>query len=246
MNILGIDVGGSGIKGAIVNTENGVLLTERLRLKTPQPALPDNVGKTIRTIVKNLQWEGPIGVGFPAAIQNGIVRTATNIDSSWIGANADKIFSETTKNPTITLNDADAAGLAEMNFGAGQNNKGVVILITVGTGIGTVIFSNGGLLPNTELGHIYLKNGLIAENYASDAVRKNEALKWKKWGQRFNQYLQTLEDLFWPNLFILGGGASKKFDKFSEVLSIRTKIVPAQLLNNAGIIGAAMAARRLV
>lgn len=246
MNILGIDVGGSGIKGAIVNTEKGVLLTERIRVKTPQPALPDNVGKTIRTIVKNLQWDGPIGVGFPAAIQNGIVKTATNIDSSWVGANADKIFLEKTKNSTITLNDADAAGLAEMKFGAGQNNNGVVILITVGTGIGTVIFSHGELLPNTELGHIYLENGLIAENYASDAVRKNEALKWKKWGQRFNTYLQTLEDLFWPNLFILGGGASKKFDKFSEVLSNRTKIVPAQLLNNAGIIGAAIAARRIV
>lgn len=241
MKILGIDVGGSGIKGAIVDTANGNLLTERHRIETPKPATPVAIAETISAIASHFEWkDAPIGIGFPSVVQHGVVHTATNIDKSWIGVEADKLFSDITKCACHLINDADAAGLAEMNFGAGIEYFGVVMVITVGTGLGTSLFSNRELVPNFEFGHITI-HGDIAEKYTSDAARKRDELSWKKWGKRFNEYLTKLEHLTWPDNFIVGGGASKKFDKFKDELSTRATTVPAQLKNEAGIVGAAYA-----
>jgi polyphosphate glucokinase len=241
MKILGIDIGGSGIKGAPVDTKTGELLGERFRLPTPEPATPKKVAQTVMKLVQHFDWTDAVGYGFPAAIQHGIVRTASNIDKSWIGTNIVELFTKSTSRLTQVINDADAAGLAEMKFGAGKDQSGVVLMITVGTGLGTAIFSDGKLLPNTEFGHVILHNK-IAEHYASDASRKDKELSWKKWGKRFDKYLNRLEDLLWPDLIIIGGGASKKFDRFSECFTVKARIAPAQLLNDAGIIGAALAA----
>ncbi len=240
MEILGIDVGGSGIKGAPVDTARGVLLESRHRIPTPRPSTPKAVAKTIRKLCRNFQWEGPLGCGFPAVIQNGMVRTAANVDSRWIGCKGERIISETTGLPVRMVNDADAAGLAEMRFGAGKDQPGVVILITIGTGLGTSLFVDGTLVPNSEFGHMELR-GRDAETWASDFVRQNQMLSWKKWGGHFNIYLNELEKLFWPDLFILGGGVSKKFNKFSDYLHTRAPILPARMRNDAGIIGAALA-----
>ena len=243
--ILGIDIGGSGIKGAIVHTKKGKLLTERHRIPTPNPATPNEVAVIINEMVKHFEWNGAVGCGFPAVIQNGTARTAANIDKTWIGTNVNSLFTDITGCPVFAVNDADAAGMAEMKFGAGRGNKGVVILITVGTGIGTVIFSRGKLVPNTELGHVLL-NTMEAEEYASDAVRKKLDLSWEDWAKRFDEYLVYMEKLFWPDLFIIGGGASKKDEKFLEYLSVKTPVVPAELLNNAGIVGAALLAKDML
>ncbi|CAG1021542.1 polyphosphate glucokinase [Methylococcales bacterium] len=240
MQILGVDIGGSGIKGAIVDTATGELISERHRIETPQPATPDAVADVLARLVIHFNWSGPVGCGFPAAIQHGVVRTAANIDQSFIGTNIDKLFSEATKCTCYNLNDADAAGMAEIRFGAGASQSGVVLLVTIGTGLGTALFTDGSLLPNTELGHLYLENGKKAEHYASDAVRKLEDLGWKSWGNRFNTYLSMMEKLFWPDLIIVGGGASKKFDKFKEQLTIEALVKPAAFLNQAGIVGAAL------
>ncbi len=241
MEVLGIDIGGSGVKGAPVNIKTGELTGERHRLSTPQPATPQAVAETLLSLVTHFDWAGSIGCGFPAVVQNGIARTAANIDKSWIDTNVEILFSEATGCPTRVLNDADAAGLAEMEFGAGKNSKGTVIMITVGTGLGTAIFTDGHLLPNSEFGHIML-NGKIAEHYASDIIRKQEDLSWEKWAERFDNYLHNIEALFWPNLIIIGGGVSKekKWRKFSQNLTLRTEVVQAQLKNHAGIIGAAL------
>jgi len=243
MHILGVDIGGSGIKGAIVDTVKGELVTERYRIETPQPATPEAIAAALAQLVIHFNWHGPVGCGFPAAIQHGIARSAANISSSFIGTHIDKLFSEATKCPCYSLNDADAAGMAEIHFGEGAGHAGVVLLITIGTGLGTVFFIDGKLLPNTELGHLYLKNGKKAENYASDAVRKNEDLDWKRWGNRFNKYLTMMEKLFWPDLIILGGGASKQFDKFKEQITVEAPVKPAAFLNQAGIVGAALYAQ---
>ena len=243
MHILGVDIGGSGIKGAIVDTIKGELVTERYRIETPQPATPEAVAAALAQLVIHFSWHGPVGCGFPAAIQHGIARTAANISPSFIGINVDKLFSEATKCPCYSLNDADAAGMAEMHFGEGAGQAGVVLLITIGTGLGTVFFTDGELLPNTELGHLYLKNGKKAEHYASDAVRQREELSWKRWGKRFNKYLILMEELFWPDLIILGGGASKKFDQFKEKITVEAPVKPAAFLNQAGIVGAALYAQ---
>ncbi len=240
--ILGVDVGGSGIKGAPVHTKKGKMIEPRHRIPTPDPAKPDVVAEIIGKIVKHFNWDGPVGVGFPAVVQNGIARTAANIDDAWIDTNVDKLFSGVTGLPVTVVNDADAAGLAEMKFGAGAGVKGTVILVTIGTGIGTVIFTGGKLLPNTELGHVIMK-GLDAEKYASDAVRKEEDLSWESWAGRFDEYLHYIESLLWPDLIILGGGASKKDEKYMKYLDLKTPVVPAQLLNHAGLIGAALASR---
>lgn len=240
MHILGVDIGGSGIKGAVVDTKTGELVTERHRIETPQPATPEAVAGVLKQLVQHFEWSGPVGCGFPASIQHGVARTAANLSDAFIGADIDKLFSETTNCPCYNLNDADAAGIAEMNFGVGAGQSGVVLLVTIGTGLGTVLFSDGVLLPNTELGHVYMKNGIEGEHFASDAVRKAEDLGWKKWGKRFNKYIGMMEALFWPDLIILGGGASKKFDKFQQQLTVNTPIKPATLLNLAGIIGAAV------
>lgn len=240
MRILGVDIGGSGIKGAIVDTLTGELVSERHRIETPQPAIPEAVAAVLAQLTTHFNWTGLIGCGFPSAIQHGVARTAANISSSFIGTNIDQLFSNATKCPCYNLNDADAAGLAEIHFGEGAGQSGVVLLITVGTGLGTVLFTDGKLIPNTELGHIYLQNGKEAERYASDAVRKSEDLNWKRWGNRFNDYLTTMEKLFWPDLIILGGGASKKFDKFKDQLTVGAPVRPAAFLNQAGIVGAAL------
>lgn len=240
MDFLGIDIGGSGIKGAPVNSKSGQLLAERKRIPTPDPATPEEITETFAQIVKNFNWSGPIGCGFPAVVRNGIVGTASNIDKKWIGVNVRRLFTQAAGSETVVVNDADAAGVAEIAFGAGKGHKGVVVIITVGTGLGTAVFSNGHLFPNTELGHIMM-DGKIAEHYTSDAVRKEENLSWKKWSKRFNAYLAEIERLLWPDLIIIGGGVSKKQEKFFHYLETKTKILPAKLLNEAGIIGAAMA-----
>ncbi len=245
MKILGVDIGGSGVKGAPVETETGEFIAERFRIPTPDPPTPKAIAKKVMKLIEHFDINGPIGCGFPAVIQHNIVRTASNIDKSWIGTNVVELFMKFTKRVPRIINDADAAGLAEMKFGAGRNQKGVVIMITVGTGLGTSIFVEGKLLPNTEFGHIILNNK-IAEKYASDAVRKVKNLSWKQWAKRFDKYLNRLEDLIWPDLFIIGGGASKKFDRFSEYFTVNAKVLSAQLLNDAGIIGAALAAESMV
>jgi polyphosphate glucokinase len=242
MDILGIDVGGSGIKGAPVNISTGDLLEERYRIKTPKGAKPEPVAETVAKIANYFDWKGPIGIGFPAPIKGGVAMMAANISKKWIGAKADQIFSQATGCPCTTLNDADAAGLAEMEFGAGQGQPGTVIVLTLVTGIGSAIFYGGRLLPNTEFGHVEV-GGHEAELRASDFARKREDLSWKKYAKRLNRYLDVMEKLFWPNLFIVGGGISKKHEKYLPLLTIDTPVVPAQMMNEAGIVGAALAAR---
>jgi polyphosphate glucokinase len=243
-NVLGIDVGGSAIKGAVVDIKTGELVSERLRIETPFAATPENVVQVIQQIVGKCNWTGPVGIGFPAVVQNGVAKTAANINKKFIGLNIEEFVSKTIKCPVKVVNDADAAGIAEMKIGAGIENKGVVILITVGTGLGTVIFTKGKLLPNTELGHIYMTNNREAEIFASDATRQKLDLSWKEWALRFNEYLNYLESLFWPDLFIIGGGVGKNEKKYLPYFTVKSKVVTAQLLNNAGIIGAAMAAKK--
>lgn len=240
--ILGIDIGGSGVKGAIVDTKKGELLTARYRIPTPQPATPEAVAEVIKKITRHFKWNGPVGVGYPGVIQHGVARTAANIDKSWIDKNLNKLFSKATGCPVHVVNDADAAGMAEMKFGAGRGKMGTLILITVGTGFGTVIFSDGKLVPNLELGHIIL-HGDDAELYATDAARKRDDLDWDTWAGRFNEYLLRIESLVWPDLIIIGGGASSKGDKFFPKLTTKAKVVPAKLMNEAGIVGAAMVSK---
>jgi polyphosphate glucokinase len=240
--ILGIDFGGSGIKGAPVDAKNGILLEDRYRVPTPDPATPEAVAEVIKQIAEYFKWKDPIGVGFPAVVQNGEIKTAANIDNSWIGVNAQHLFTRAVKLPVYVVNDADAAGLATLRFGDIKGAKGVVLMLTIGTGIGTALFTKGQLFPNTELGHLIL-NGYDAETYASDAVRKNENLDWPEWGKRLNEYLQEMERLFWPDLVIIGGGVSKKIDKFIDQFTIKAKVVATDLLNEAGIIGAAAITR---
>ena len=242
MQVLGIDVGGSGIKGAPVDITTGKLLAPRFRIPTPEKATPKPVAKTVAMVAGHFKWEGPIGCGFPAVVQHGIARTAANIDRRWIDTNAADLFSKKCKCPVIVINDADAAGLAEMAFGAGVGKNGVVLIVTIGTGLGTSLFTNGVLLPNTELGHIEI-DCEDAELMASDAARKRDDLSWRRWAKRFDLYLTNLEKLVWPDLIILGGGASKKFEKFQHYLTVKAEIVPAATLNEAGIIGAALAGK---
>jgi polyphosphate glucokinase len=242
MQVLGIDVGGSGIKGAPVDTETGQLVAERLRIKTPKGAEPEPVAKVVAEISQSFDWKGPIGIGFPAPIKAGVAMMAANISEKWVGTNADELFAKTTSCTSVTVNDADAAGLAEMAFGAGRGQPGTVIMVTLGTGIGSAIFYRGKLLPNTEFGHLEMK-GRDAEHRASDAVRQLEDLSWKKYAKRLNKYLAAMQKLFWPDLFIIGGGISKVSEKYIPLLTIETPIVPAQFLNEAGIVGAALAAK---
>jgi polyphosphate glucokinase len=244
---LGIDVGGSGIKGAIVDTKTGNLLTNRLRLKTPHPATPMAVIATIKKLVKEFKYTGPLGVGFPAIVLDGTVRSAANIDDSWIDYPGERRIAKATGCEVRLLNDADAAGIAEMRFGAGRKKSGVVLILTLGTGIGSALFVDGKLVPNMELGHLYLRGQAVdAEDYASDRIRTEEGLKWKEWATRLDEYFHHLELLLSPKMFILGGGVSKKYEKFVPYLTVQAKVVPAELRNEAGIIGAALAAEELV
>ena len=243
MHILGIDVGGSGIKGAPVDTMTGELIAERIRIKTPDKAEPQPVAEVVAQIARSFEWKGQIGIGFPAPIKGGVAMMAANISEKWVGTNADELFSKITGCDCTMINDADAAGLAEMSFGAGRGQVGTVILITLGTGIGSAIFYRGRLLPNTEFGHIEME-GYEAEARASDAARQRDDLSWKKYAKQLNRYLKMMEKLFWPDLFIVGGGISKEHEKFLPLLTIDIPVVPAELLNEAGIIGAALAAQR--
>jgi len=240
MEVLGIDIGGSGIKGTIVNIKTGEFLEDRYRIDTPQPATPEKIAKGVKEITSHFKWKGNIGCGFPAVVQNGVIKTASNIDKSCIGINANELFSTATKCRVSVFNDADAAGFAELTFSDVKSIIGLTIFLTIGTGIGSAFFKDGLLIPNSELGHIYMKNGLVGEKYCSDAIRKEKDLDWETWSKRFDEYLTYLEKLFYPDLFIVGGGASKKIDKFQPFLTIRTPLQPSKLLNNAGIIGAAL------
>jgi polyphosphate glucokinase len=238
--VLGIDIGGSGIKGALVDPRRGVLVSERERIATPRPATPDAVAEVVAQLVRHFDHHGPIGVTFPAVVQDGVTKSAANVDEAWIGAPARRLFEIATGCPVVVLNDADAAGVAEMAFGAARGHDGTVFVLTVGTGIGSAIFTGGELLPNSELGHMEL-NGREIEPWASDRARKEHDLSWKKWGKRFAKVLRHYEFLFSPDLFVLGGGASKKFPKFAPYLDTRADVVPAALRNEAGIVGAAYA-----
>ncbi|RME48400.1 MAG: ROK family protein [Caldilineae bacterium] len=242
MEILGIDIGGSGIKGAPVDVESGQLTAERFRLPTPQPATPEAVGDTVAEVVRHFGWRGSVGCTFPAVVRNGIVLSAANVDRSWIHVPGQTLLADKTGCPLTLLNDADAAGIAEMTFGAGRGEAGVVMVLTFGTGIGSALFTDGRLVPNTELGHLELR-GKEAERRASARVRKEKKLTWKKWASRVDEYLHYLERLFSPDLFIIGGGVSKRHEKFLPLLTVETRTVPARLRNEAGIIGAALAAR---
>jgi polyphosphate glucokinase len=243
MTVLGIDIGGSGIKGALVDVEQGTLATERHRIPTPENALPDDVARVVAEIAQHFAWQGPIGCTFPAVVKRGVAYSAANIDSSWIGTDVAALLQQQTGCPVTVTNDADAAGIAEMAFGAGKGHKGIVFVLTLGTGIGSAVFVRGHLLPNTELGHLEIR-GKEAEHRASDQVRKQKEWDWDKWTEKLNEYLQHLEMLFSPDLFILSGGVSKKHEKYLHLLDTRASIVPAHLLNNAGIVGAALAASR--
>jgi len=243
MQILGIDIGGTGIKGAPVETENGLLLSERYRIPTPDGAKPAPVAEVVAELARQFDWHAPIGCGFPAVIRDGVAETAANINQKWIGTNVAQLFSDATQCPVYVVNDADAAGLAEVTFGAGRGVRGVILMITIGTGLGSALFIDGKLVPNTELGHIEVDCD-EAELIASDIVRKEQDLSWKKWAKRLDKYLCTLENLFSPDLIIVGGGAVKKQDQFLPLLTLNTRIIPALLGNDAGIVGAAMAAHR--
>ena len=240
MKVLGIDIGGTGIKGAPVDTEEGALLAERHRIPTPHPSKPDPVADVVAEVAEHFAWKGAIGCTFPAIVKSGVVYSAANVDKSWIGTDGRALFEAQTGHAVTLVNDADAAGLAEMKFGAGKGEMGVVIVLTFGTGIGSAIFINGNLVPNTELGHLEIR-GKDAEHRAADIVRQEKDLSWQKWAERVDEYLQRVEFLFSPDLFIVGGGVSQKHEKFLPLLNVRTRIVPAQLLNDAGIVGAAVA-----
>lgn len=237
--ILGIDVGGTGIKGSLVDTHTGLFLEERLKINTPQPATPDAMVKTVKKIINGFEWSGkPLGIGFPATIKNGTVLTASNIDKSWLNYDVRKEWESQLNAKVYFINDADAAGLAEITFGNGKDLKGVVMFITLGTGIGSAIFQNGVLLPNTELGHLMYRSK-IAEKVVSNAARELKKMTWKTYGKLLNGYLQRLEFLFNPDHIIIGGGISKKYELFKPYLNLTCNVTHASLLNDAGIIGAA-------
>lgn len=241
MQILGIDIGGTGIKGAIVDTSTGELLTEKFRLKTPKPAKPDEVAKTVHQIAEHFNWKGKAGAGFPTPLAHGKCMSGGNLDPDWKGVHVDQLFGKVTGLDFTVINDADAAAEAEMHFGAGKGKEGLVAVITLGTGIGSGLFFNGQLIPNTELGHVSYKDAAF-EKYAADSIRKKEDLSYSKWGRRLNKYFKHIELILSPDLFIIGGGASKKMDRFKDEITIATPIIPAENQNEAGIIGAAMGA----
>ncbi len=237
---LGIDIGGSGIKGAVVNLADGELVVERYRLDTPQPATPAAVAEVVGEVVRHFDWHGPLGCTFPAVIKDGIALSAANVDKSWIGTDADTLFEQSTGCPVTVMNDADAAGIAEMTFGAGKEQAGVVFMITLGTGVGSALFYRGVLVPNTELGHLEIR-GKDAEKRSSSRAKEEHHWSWKKWAKYLDEHLAVLEMLFTPDLFIIGGGVSKESDKFIPRLKRRARVVPAEFLNEAGIVGAALA-----
>jgi len=240
----GIDIGGSGIKGALVDLEKGALIGDRLRIDTPRHSTPDAVAEVVGEIVRHFGWEGPVGITLPAVVKKGVAHTAANIDRHWIDTDAGALFAKQLGRATdeiAVLNDADAAGLAEIRFGDPVGRTGVTTLLTFGTGIGSAVFQDGKLVPNTEFGHVEV-GGHDAEKKAAASVKDNEGLSYPEWAKRVNRYLTVLENLIWPDLFIVGGGVSKKSEKWVPLLKIRTPVVVASLQNNAGIVGAAVAA----
>jgi polyphosphate glucokinase len=237
----GIDIGGSGIKGAAVDVGTGLLATERYKIATPQPSTPAAVAKAVAEVVGHFGWQGPLGCTFPAVVQHGVARTAANVDHSWIGTNIEAIMGEATGLQVVAVNDADAAGVAETKWGAAQGVSGLVIVVTLGTGIGTALFYNGVLIPNSELGHLELDGGDY-EPKASGAAREREALSWEKWAKRLQRYFSALEFLLHPSLFVVGGGVSRRSEKFLPLLALHAPIVPAKLQNEAGIAGVALMA----
>ena len=237
--ILGVDIGGTGIKAAPVDVATGTLKGKRLRIETPHEPTPEHVATVIGQLAKQWSWTGPAGVGFPGVVTQGVIRTAANLDPSWISVDAATLFADRLGGSTSVVNDADAAGLAEVTFGAGRGVAGVVLMVTLGTGIGSGLFLDGRLVPNTEFGHLEV-NGRDAESRAAAVVREELKLSWKKWGGRVDTYLGRLENLLWPELIILGGGVSVQFEKFEEHLHLRTRVVAATAGNDAGIIGAAL------
>ncbi|MEZ4522785.1 MAG: ROK family protein [Thermomicrobiales bacterium] len=241
--ILGIDIGGSGIKGALVDVDAGELIEKRYRIPTPQPSKPKKVAKVVKKIVDHFEWDGPVGATFPAILRDGVVHSAANVDKKWIGTDGRTLFEERTGLPFELINDADAAGIAEMTYGAGQGKTGTVLMLTLGTGIGSALFHDSILVPNTELGHLIFK-GSDAEHYAAESVRDEQDLSWKKWGKRVGKYLDHVEFLFSPDLIIIGGGVSKKHEKYFRYFNTDAQVVPAEMLNEAGIIGGALTAYR--
>ena len=241
-HVLGIDIGGTGVKAAPVDTATGQLMAPRQKVPTPHPATPDAVGAVVTQLVKDFGWTGPAGITFPGVVISGVIYTAANVDPSWIGVDGAKKFATETGLLISLLNDADAAGVAEMRFGAGNGEGGTVVLLTLGTGIGSALFIDGILVPNTEFGHIQIR-GKDAEKRASELVREEHDLSWEKWAGRVEEVLAELEALLSPGLFIIGGGISRKSEKFLPLLTgLRARVVPAGLLNDAGIVGAAVAA----
>ncbi|MFJ4624318.1 polyphosphate--glucose phosphotransferase [Streptomyces sp. NPDC088812] len=246
MQIFGVDIGGSGIKGAPVDLDQGDLAQERCKVLTPHPATPESVADGVKQVVDHFGWTGPVGLTFPGVVTGGsTIRTAANVDKGWIDVDARALFSERLGGlPVTVVNDADAAGVAEVAFGAGRDRSGTVILLTFGTGIGSALFVDGVLVPNTELGHLEL-HGHDAEKRASSKAKEDGDLSWEQWAHRVQKYLAHVEMLFSPELFVIGGGVSRKAQKFLPLIEgIKAEIVPAQLQNNAGIVGAAMRAAK--
>lgn len=243
--MFGVDIGGTGIKGAPVDLDKGELSDERFKVPTPQPATPDAVIGGVLEVVRHFGWTGPLGVTFPGVVVDGVTRTAANVDSGWVGYEARDRISDALGGPVVIMNDADAAGVAEMTFGVGRGRGGTIIMLTLGTGIGSALFVDGRLVPNTELGHLELE-GHDAEKRASVKAREDHDLSWEHWARRLKKYLAHLEMLFSPDLFVIGGGISRKSEKFLPLIEgISAEIVPAELQNDAGIVGAAMAAAKL-
>ncbi|HLI36407.1 MAG TPA: ROK family protein [Streptosporangiaceae bacterium] len=242
MRALGIDIGGTGIKGAPVDVATGTLLAPREKIDTPRPAIPEAVAEVVRQLTASFGWSGPTGITFPGVVIDGVAHTAANLDRAWIGRDARELLGKAAGHEVQVLNDADAAGVAEMRLGAGRGEGGTVLMLTFGTGIGSALFIDGVLVPNTEFGHLEIR-GKDAEMRASERVKKARNLNWKQWAGRVEEYLKRVESLVWPHLIIIGGGISKSSDKFLPLLSgLRARVVPAAMLNDAGIIGAAMAA----
>ena len=241
MQRLGIDIGGSGIKGAPVDLDTGTFAQDRLRIPTPDGGRPDDVARVVAEIVAHFpDVDGPVGCTFPAVMSNGVALTAANVDSSWIGTDAQPLFEQAAGREFVVVNDADAAGIAEMHYGAGTGEQGVVLMLTLGTGIGSALFVDGVLVPNTEFGHLEV-NGKEAEHRAAESVREEHDLKWKEWAERLDEVIAAIDRVLWPRLIMIGGGVSKKSEKFLPHLHSRALVIPAQLLNDAGIVGAALA-----
>ena len=241
MDVLGIDVGGSGIKGAMIHMETGEMLSPRYRIPTPETRKPDEMAGVVAEIIRHFNYKGPVGCGFPSIIKNGVCKSKGNLHKSWLNKNVEELFEKASGNEFTVINDADAAGYAAMNYGIGRGMKGFVLMITIGTGLGSGAFLDGRLIPNFELGQIPYKKYQKIETWAANSARKREDLSYKKWGKRFNTFLELVELLVAPDTIILGGGTSKHFDEYKKYITIETPVIPAGLQNYAGIVGAATA-----